>query len=113
MTEEALPGRDAAGRTFSIRRDDSAGDVVLALSGDFDLTGMDRFEQATADILAGASITVDLSDLGFLDSSGLRALMNLDARNGAGARIALRAPQPHVLRLLEMCSFGERFEIVS
>ena len=104
--------REAIAPEFAIRRSEPAGEVVLELSGEFDLTGVDRFEQAAADIPPGARVSVDLAELGFLDSSGLRALMNLDVRN-AGARITLRAPQPHVLRLLEMCGFGERFEIVS
>lgn len=111
MSEAVRRGRDAAGPGFAVQRSASAGEIVLALSGEFDLNGVERFDEAVADLPVQSRIRVDLAELDFLDSSGLRALMNLDVRNGGGEHVTLCAPQPHVLRLLEMCGFGERFEI--
>ncbi len=85
---------------------------MLTELADVDLNGVERSDEAIADLPAESRMRVDLGELDFLDSSGLRALMNLDLRNGAGERVTLCAPQPHVLRLLEMCGLNERFEIV-
>jgi anti-anti-sigma factor len=112
MTRAARTGHGAADPKLVVQRSESAGEVVLELAGEFDLTGVDRFEQAVADIAPGANVRVELAGLDFLDSSGVRALINLDARSGAGGHTTLSAPQPHVRRLLDMCSLGESFEIV-
>lgn len=101
-------------RPFGVRRrEPAAGEITLELSGEFDLTSLESFEKAAADIPAGAHVTIDLSALDFIDSSGLRSFMNLDLRVRAhDGRLTLRAPPPHADRLLRMCGFHERFEIL-
>lgn len=99
---------------FEVHRTETVDEIVLRLRGEFDLTGIDRFEEAAADLADRTPITVDLSELAFIDSSGLRALMNLELRSrsrGGHSTVTLRAPQPHVLRTLLVCGFDQRVTI--
>jgi anti-anti-sigma factor len=51
-------------------------DGVLWLSGEFDLAGMEPFlRTATANVDGGREVILDLSELTFLDSSGIRAIL--------------------------------------
>jgi anti-anti-sigma factor len=79
--------------------------VVLALSGELDLAGEqaleDALEQARA---AGGPLTVDLSALDFIDSSGLRVLVRLhNASETAGFAYRLIAGPPQVHRTFALC----------
>jgi anti-anti-sigma factor len=52
--------------------------VFLYVSGEFDLAAAGRFDRtADAQSLGAQSLVVDLSDVTFIDSSGLRALLRL------------------------------------
>ena len=107
MTNDAR--NDVTRAEFGVRTVDG----VLYLSGEFDLTGTALFDEAASRLLPADRLIVDLTELEFMDSSGLRSLMNLDLRIRAErARLTLRGPQPQVLRLLRMCGFDERLEIV-
>jgi anti-sigma B factor antagonist len=86
--------------------------VVIALSGELDIAGVEQLAAATAAIPTGASVVVDLTELGFMDSTGVRMLMNLDVRSRAeGWRLALARPQPPVERLLRLSGFADRVRI--
>jgi len=51
-------------------------DGVLWLSGEFDMAEMERFlRTATAHVDGRREVVLDLSELTFLDSSGLRAIL--------------------------------------
>jgi anti-anti-sigma factor len=51
-------------------------DGVLWLSGEFDLAEMERFlRTATAQVDGRREVVLDLSELTFLDSSGIRAIL--------------------------------------
>ena len=97
---------------FGVTRSDRDGVIVLELAGELDVAGVDQLAAAAADIPAGASVVVDLSDLRFMDSGGLRMLMNLDLRSRVeGWRLAITEPQPAVARLLQLTGFEERVPI--
>ena len=97
---------------FGVTRSDRDGVIVLALSGELDVADVDRLAAAAADIPAGASVMVDLTELRFMDSSGLRMLMNLDLRSRVeGWRLTIADPQPAVERLLLLSGFEDRVPI--
>ena len=76
-----------------------AGRVVLALSGELDLVTEPQLA-AALDEAAGQPVRIDLSELAFMDSTGLRALLAA-AREVPG--LELTGPlQPPVRRLLEL-----------
>lgn len=97
---------------FRVTRSEREGAVHLALTGELDLAGVDRLAAAAADIPPGASVVVDVTELSFMDSTGVRMLMNLDLRSRAeGWSLAITRPQPGVARLLRLSGFAERVPI--
>jgi anti-sigma B factor antagonist len=88
---------------------------MLRLTGELDLAGVDRFERLLSpDRAAGAATFVlDLRQLTFIDSSGLRAVIMADQRvRGQGGRfIVVRGPD-RVNEVLEMTGVAERIELV-
>jgi anti-anti-sigma factor len=66
---------------LEIRTDRQPGLVRLALTGPVDLTGLARLRSAMAEAIDGAidegrsRVVVDLAGVGFLDSSGINALV--------------------------------------
>lgn len=59
-------------------------------------------------------LLLDLSDLTFIDSAGLRVLIDADrALRENGGRLVLRAPSRPVLRILDIAGLREQFQIAS
>src|ERR1044072_4319424 len=79
--------------------------VILVLWGELDLAGERVLEEALESARsAGGTLTVDLSELHFIDSSGLRVLVRLhnDALT-AGFEYTLIAGPPQVQRTFALC----------
>lgn len=99
---------------FRIERIEDGVDVRLVLEGEFDLAGTDAFSVATGTFSLGATITVDLRGLRFIDSSGLRCLVTLDLRGRReGWSLRLVAPQAQVLRAFELSTLDKRVSIIA
>jgi anti-anti-sigma factor len=89
--------------------------VVLSLTGEFDLAGVPKFDAALAQVEAAAPrvLVVDLNDLAFMDSSGLRSLVMADERaRKAGRRLAIVPGPPVVRRVFEITKLDERLDLV-
>lgn len=90
------------------------GDVtVLKLAGEFDLGGLSTFNEALAAVdPSAARVVIDLSELTFVDSTGLgcfaRSHNELEAR---GAKLVLRAPSRAVRRVIDVLDLGQSVEI--
>lgn len=109
MTDSVDP-TDADG--FIVHRVDSGDEVLLKLIGELDVAGMGRLVEAATDLPTHSHVTVDLSELAFMDSTGIRVLMTLDLRSRAEQwTLTLHAPQPQVLNVLTLCGFENRFDI--
>jgi anti-anti-sigma factor len=81
------------------------GTVSLSLEGELDLAGARRMEEslAAAERDAPARLIVDLGRLQFIDSTGLRLLLQADARaKERGCELVLRPGQPAVQRVFEV-----------
>lgn len=82
-------------------------DLVIVLAGELDPHTAPLLEHEIADGLADEvspkRVVLDVAELGFMDSSGLRVIIRahqeLEAR---GASLVLRSPSDTVLRLLEI-----------
>jgi anti-sigma B factor antagonist len=84
----------------------------LRLIGELDISGIDALAQAIAAAGDGAApLTLDMSALTFMDSSGLRELLRA-AREPQEQMIRLLAPSPSVRRVLEIAGVLSAFEIV-
>jgi anti-anti-sigma factor len=97
---------------FRVERFEQADGVRLALSGELDLAAIDRLLRAAENIPVGGTLTLDISGLSFMDSSGVKLLMNLDRRaRREGWSLAIENPRGQVLRLLRLCGFEQRLPI--
>ena len=86
--------------------------VILALHGELDLACNGSLAEAAIDIPPGAQLILDLSGLSFIDSSGLRTIMNLDLRSRAEEwSLSLTQPAPAVRRVLTLCAIDDRIAI--
>ena len=88
--------------------------TVLGLVGEFDLGGLPRFNEALAavDPLA-PQVVFDLSELTFVDSTGLGCFARSQNELGArGAKVALRGPSKAARRMIDMVDLGHSIEII-
>lgn len=71
------PVDSGSSRPFSVRAEQDGHVGRLTLEGEFDLLGLDPARTALGELLAGdaTAIAIDLSGLSFIDSSGLRFMM--------------------------------------
>ena len=79
---------------------------TLRLSGDLDLATTDRVEAELKRIEASdaRTIVIDLSDLAFINSTGVHLLVDAELRSRADASgLTLRRGSPTVQRVLQIC----------
>ena len=91
---------------------DATPHVRLALHGEIDAAtarnGLDLLLRA--DPNPGDAITLDLSDVEFIDSSGVSMLLKIRSYlDGMGCRFALANPSPPVVRVLALLGLTEHF----
>ena len=86
---------------------------MLALEGELDLAGAATLERELAEHDEGP-VVVDLRELAFMDSSGLRALVVAARRlQEASRRFALVPGAAHVMRVFDITRMRERLEFVA
>jgi anti-anti-sigma factor len=83
-------------------------DGTLRLSGEFDLSSVEAFRLAVeTSANPEREIVLDLTDLTFLDSSGIRAILMMAQEIGTNG-VLLRNPQPNVRRVIELIGIEGR-----
>jgi anti-anti-sigma factor len=101
---------------FSLSTIERDGRVVLALRGELDLATAPELEQTITERLAADKhVVVDLRELEFMDSSGLRILVAAHARAAGGAaRFAVVRPPADgpVARILAIAGVDGELEMV-
>lgn len=100
-----MPSSSSSYRPFAISvTRDGDGTMIVAV-GELDLVSADRLAAAMRDVWAGASerVVLDLRQIDFIDSTGLRVLLTL--RNDAQRHqreMTLIAPPPAVSRIFDI-----------
>jgi anti-sigma B factor antagonist len=85
---------------------------AIVVHGDIDVAGGPILEAAILEYQGADPLVIDLSDVYFIDSSGLRSLLGASRRaRERGATVVLRDVGPEVLRLLEITGTTEHFSI--
>lgn len=83
--------------------------LVVEVAGDLDLGTADQLrEVVSSSARNGDRLALDLSEIGFIDSSGLRVLLEL--RKGREAPVLI-SPSGAVVDLLEMTMTAEAFPL--
>ena len=90
---------------FEVKTD---ADCVLWLSGELDMAVAAEFAATAASVLDGQrELVLDLTQLDFLDSSGIRAIVDTAMRTDRG--VLLRGPKPNVRRAIDITGIvGQR-----
>ena len=102
--------------TFALSTETVNGVLVVHVSGELDLGHADRLSAALNDEPAGAGgtpVAIDMSEVTFIDSTGVRALLQAKRRaDDAGAAFALVAPSAPVLRVLQLSELMEALNVI-
>jgi anti-sigma B factor antagonist len=94
---------------------DSGGQVTISLKGELDLSSVGKVQEELRRVEAEAPalLVLDLSNLTFLDSTGLRAVVTADERARENGRrlVVVRGPDA-VQRVFAITRLEERLEMV-
>ena len=97
--------------TFKVDEDVEEGVALVAVSGELDLASVDELRTAlrTAAATRSPSVVVDVSDVSFIDSTALAALLRSnDELSSNGVQMVMACPPGPVRRLLTMTSLDDR-----
>ncbi len=102
-------------RLLELTTETDGATVRLALTGELDIAGAARVERELERIEQEppATIVLDLRQLAFMDSTGLRVIVAADGRAREQARrLVIVRGSATVQRIIEMTRLDERLEIV-
>ena len=86
----------------------------LSVEGDLDLASAPSLKWALADLQSAESrhVVVDLSQVGFIDSTALGVLVGAQRALDPGVSLAIACSEENVLRIFELTGLDGMFEIV-
>lgn len=101
------------GQSFGVEVLDDGPSIVVRLSGELDAHAATTLDRTMDDVSTRLPTTVvlDIADVSFIDSSGLRSLMRAHGAVLGGERLRLRSPQPGTIRLLDITGLAGHFVI--
>jgi anti-anti-sigma factor len=101
---------------FSISTSDRDGRAVVVIRGELDLATAPDLEAALTERLdAGQDVVVDLRELAFMDSTGLRVLVAAHARVEGGAQsflIVRPRPDAAIAKILAIAGVESVLELI-
>ena len=112
---ENQSGTGSGDVAFLITRKELASDTsLLQVEGDLDLASAPSLKWALADVQSSDShhVVVDLSRVGFIDSTALGVLVGAQRALDPGVRLAIACAEENVLRIFELTGLDGMFEIV-
>jgi anti-anti-sigma factor len=84
--------------------------IDVAITGEMDLATSEPLGRTLKRVLASKPVMMrlDLAEVSFLDSSGIRCLVGVAERAAeVGSHLVVRNPTPMVLRVLEICGVDQ------
>ncbi|MEA2403861.1 MAG: anti-sigma factor antagonist [Thermoleophilaceae bacterium] len=100
---------------FEITSDNQGDKVHVRMRGDLDISTAPRLEEELrrVEAQAPATLVLDLQELAFMDSTGLRLLITADARaRDQSRRLVLVRGSEMIQRVLRVTRLDERLDIV-
>jgi anti-sigma B factor antagonist len=106
--------RDLAGKPLEIQAHQEGDSITIALSGETDLSTVHSLDAAIrrAEQTEAERIVLDLSDLSFVDSTGLSVLLRASRRSREDGNRLSFVPSKHeaVTRLVALTETGAMFD---
>jgi len=105
---------EIADGTLVVRTAVSGGARVISLHGELDLANAKTVEAALEDSLGenGAPVVIDMSELEFIDSTGIALLVATLGRGGGEHRVTfVPSSAPAVTRVLELTGLAARLPL--
>jgi anti-sigma B factor antagonist len=100
---------------LAIIEDASGQRAIVKLSGELDIASAPDLRERLLALLSRRTprhLILDLSNLQFIDSSGIAVFVNTERRARLlGCRVVLVAPQAPVSRVLQICGLDRHFPI--
>jgi anti-sigma B factor antagonist len=111
--ETASDSSSPAIRVEQRQVDDHA--IVLAIHGELDLATAPTLKWRLLDVLEAGyrQLVLDLSGVGFMDSTAIGVLVGIKRNLAAGQRLAIAGLQPDVLKIFEITGLDGSFRIAS
>lgn len=109
-----VPGLSGDAPTFTCRVEQEGARVSVALGGELDAYSAARLREGMAAIgdVGGRHVVVDVSRVGFVDSSGLAALVgSLSEIREAGGVVSLASPNRQLVKLFEITGVSRLFPV--
>ena len=106
--------RDISDGTLAVRTSTEGDTRTVALRGELDLANAATAETALGEALGdeGRQVLVDLSELEFIDSTGIALLVSTLGRNDGEIRVTfIPSDFPAVTRVLELTGLAERLPL--
>lgn len=106
--------RDISDGTLSVHTSTEGDTCVVALRGELDLANAATAESALQEALASgqSQVLVDLSQLEFIDSTGIALLVSMLGHNGDGERLRfIPSRSAAVTRVLDLTGLGDRLPL--
>lgn len=119
MTSQPRPETsDHPPRPFSVAVSSAVGGILVAtVAGDVDIATAASLSEAVLTSLDGApgrAVILDLTEVSFMDSTGLRAVLDISRRLDEGpAGLVLLSPNRPVRKLLSLAGLDERMPIAT
>jgi anti-anti-sigma factor len=105
---------DDAATDLSVDLTEEGDLTILTVRGELDAYSASTLDAAFDQALAGGArqMVLDLSEVGFIDSSGLRSMIRARKQVGdAPQALRLRNPQPATVRLLDITGLTDHFPL--
>ena len=95
---------------LNVSSEESGGWLIVSPSGEIDIATADELDDALAQ---NRDTVLDLSEVSFMDSTGLRTLVSVHNRLGeAGARFRIVVPSGPVRRIIEITGLSGALDLV-
>lgn len=104
-----------AWQPFSVTVSKDGERAIVTLRGELDLSGTDRLRAALeqAEEPPTGLLILDLSELDFIDSTGLEIVLRAARRaHDAGRRLAVARPSTYVRRLLKVTAIDQSLDVI-
>jgi anti-sigma B factor antagonist len=101
---------------FEVTVSEQPGIPVLAVRGEIDVASAPEFHASLSDLIGQGHevVMVDLSEVSFIDSTGLGVLVGAEKEMRQSSRdLRLVVTQPQITRLLELTGLDEVFTVLS